>query len=185
MARRSLRAYNQSRSTGLRIKTRNAHVEYTKVYEWIVAIMAGLIGGVANVVVFGGGFRRPRSIEGQEGETIYDPGFAGTMFVSGVAGFLAWSYSTNASFSDQLVNVKPTAGALVAGIAGSRALAVLVARQFGAGTAEQAGVATEELATTLANTRNELNTVRESEQRLREQNQILRETLGTDSDSTV
>jgi hypothetical protein len=155
------------------------------VYEWIVAIMAGLIGGVANVVVFGGGFRRPRTIEGQEGETIYDPGFAGTMFVSGVAGFLAWSYSTSASFSDQIVNVKPVAGALVAGIAGSRALTVLVARQFGVGTTEQAEVATEELATTLAITRDELNTVRESEQSLREENRNLRDALGTDDNSTA
>jgi hypothetical protein len=154
-------------------------------YEWIVAIMAGLIGGVANVVVFGGGFRRPRTIEGQEGETIYDPGFAGTMFVSSVAGFLAWSYSTNTSFSDQLVNVKPTAGALVAGMAGSRALAVLVARQFGAGTSEQAEVATEKLATTLAITRDELNTVRESEQRFGEENRNLRDALGTEDNSTA
>jgi hypothetical protein len=85
-------------------------------------------------------------IEGQEGETIYDPGFAGTMFVSGVASILAWSYSTNASFSDQIVNVKPIAGALVAGIAGSRALTILVDRQFGAGGTEQTEVVAEDLA---------------------------------------
>ena len=154
------------------------------VYEWIVAIVVGLIGGVANVVVFGGGFRRPRMIEGQEGETIYDPGFAGTMFVSAVAGFLAWSYSTNASFSDQIANVKPVAGALVAGIAGSRALAVLIDRQFGAGGTEQTQVVAEDLATALTGTREELNTVRESEQSLREENQILRDRLGTDGRPT-
>lgn len=139
-----------------------------------MAIAVGLVGGVANVVVFGGGFRWPRTTEGQEGETIYDPGFAGTMFVSGVAGFLAWTYSTNASFSDQIVNVKPIAGALVAGIAGSRALAVLVERQFGAGATEQTETAAEDLVAALANTRSELATVRESEQALREENQDLR-----------
>lgn len=150
-----------------------------------MAVVVGLIGGVANVVVFGGGFRRPRTIEGQEGETIYDPGFAGTMFVSGVAGFLAWSYSTEASFSDQIVNVKPTAGALVAGIAGSRALAVLVDRQFGAGATEQTEIGAEDLATALANARSELSTVRDSEQSLREENQSLKDKLGTDGNSTA
>ena len=145
--------------------------------------MGGLIGGVANVVVFGGGFRRPRTIEGREGETIYDPGFAGTMFVSGVAGFLAWSYSTDASFSDQILNVKPIAGALVAGIAGSRASAVLVDRQFGASGTEQTEVVAEDLAAVLANTREELNAVRESERNLREENRNLRDRLGTDGDA--
>jgi len=154
------------------------------VYEWIIAIVVGLVGGVANVVVFGGGFRRPRTVEGQEGETIYDPGFAGTMFVSAVAAFLAWSYSTDASFSDQIVNVKPIAGALVAGIAGSRALAVVVDRQFGAGATEQTGVAAEDLAAALAHSRDELKTARESERSLREENQDLRNQLGIDGNST-
>jgi hypothetical protein len=154
------------------------------VYEWILTIIVGLIDGMANVVVFGGGFRRPRTVEGEEGETIYDPGFAGAMFVSGVAGYLAWAYSSDAAFSDTDPSVKPIAGALVAGIAGSRVLAILVERQFGAGATARTEVAAEDLTDALANTRRELEAVRESEQSLRQENQDLRNRVGNDGNTT-
>jgi hypothetical protein len=63
-----------------------------------------------------GGFALPRRTSGDEGQTIYDPGFLGTVVISAAAAFLTWAYSTNASFSDQVVNVKPIAGAFLAGI---------------------------------------------------------------------
>lgn len=120
-------------------------------YEWIVAILVGLGGGIVNAVLFGGGFESPRKTSGEEGQTIYDPGFLGTCLVSAAAAFLTWAYSTDASFSDQTLDVKPIAGALVAGIAGSRALSVIVERQYGNGTNQQTESAAENLATSLAN----------------------------------
>lgn len=138
-------------------------------YEWVVAIIVGLVGGGVNAILFGGGFALPRRISGEDDETIWDPGFLGTILVSAVAAFLAWAYSTDASFSDQILNVKPIAGALVAGIAGSRALTVLINRRYGAGTTEQTGSAAEDLAGTVSNLTDELGKARETEAKLRKE----------------
>ncbi len=138
-------------------------------YEWVAAIFVGLAGGVVNAILFGGGFALPRRTSGEDDETIWDPGFLGTVLVGGAAAFLTWAYSTDASFSDQTLNVKPIAGALVAGIAGSRALTVLINRQYGAGTTEQTGSAAEDLVSTVSNLTDELAKARETESDLRKE----------------
>lgn len=138
-------------------------------YEWAAAIFVGLAGGAVNAILFGGGFALPRRTSGENNETIWDPGFLGTVLVSAAAAFLTWAYSTDASFSDQSLNVKPIAGALVAGIAGSRALTVLINRQYGAGTTEQTGSAAEDLASTVSNLSDELAKAHETEAKLREE----------------
>ncbi len=156
---------------------------YGTMYEWVLAIAVGLVGGIANSVIFGGGFKLPGTVENEDGETIYDPGFVGAIFISGIAGFLAWAYSTDASFVDQAPNVKPLAGALLAGIAGSRALAIVVDRQFGAGATEQTESAAEDLATALANITDELTEVREVERTLRDEITNLRNQAEKSGDS--
>ena len=126
-----------------------------------------------NSVLFGGGFALPRRTSGDEGQTIYDPGFLGTVVISAAAAFLTWAYSTNASFSDQVVNVKPIAGAFLAGIAGARALAFIVNRRYGEGVTGQTESAAEDLASALANVTKERDEARAVVDELRRQNREL------------
>lgn len=146
-------------------------------YEWVVAVLVGLGGGIVNAVLFGGGFSLPRRTSGDEGQTIYNPGFIGTILISATAAFLAWSYSTDASFSDQMVNVKPIAGALVAGVAGSRALSIVVNRQYGESVAQQTESAAEDLATSVAILTKERDEAQAIADELRRQNQELMDKL--------
>ena len=146
-------------------------------YEWFVAVLVGLGGGIVNAVLFGGGFTLPRRTSGDEGQTIYDPGFLGAVVISAAAAFLTWAYSTNASFSDQILDVKPIAGALVAGIAGARALAIIVNRQYGEGVSGQTESAAEDLASAVANVTRERDEARAVVDELRRQNRELADQL--------
>jgi hypothetical protein len=81
-------------------------------YEWVAALISGLVGGVANAILRGG-FQMPRVTRGAEGQTIFDPGFIGTIFIGGVAGLGVWSSAAEASFSDANLTVKPVIGSLL------------------------------------------------------------------------
>lgn len=104
-------------------------------YELLLAVVLALFGGLARASQ-GGGLVKPSKIEGESGRTIYDPGFLGTLAVSVVAGLLAWFLNADASFTDNSIDIRPLAAALLAGVAGAIALAHYVNGQYNSATAE-------------------------------------------------
>lgn len=98
-------------------------------HEWVVAIAAGLVGGVLRGL-FGGLLAMPRMVMDPEGRRVLDPGFVGAILVSGGAGFGAWALTTDASFADVQIDVKPISGAFIAGFGGGQILAGFVNQQY-------------------------------------------------------
>jgi hypothetical protein len=106
------------------------------VYEWVVAILVGLVGGVFDCIL-AGGFHWPGWKPGDEGRSVYDPGFIGIILTGGAAGWAAWALTTDASFADTAVDVEPVFAAFVAGTAGSEVLSGFVKRKYLEGGSEQ------------------------------------------------
>jgi hypothetical protein len=122
-------------------------------YEWIVAIVVGLIGGVFDAILTGGVVRPQRLAAANR--TVYDPGFLGNVVIGGGAGFTSWVLNVGASFADSTIDVGPIIAAFLAGAGGGELIRGFVQRQYLDGTTDQLGTALSRMGTALsqANTR--------------------------------
>lgn len=135
-------------------------------YEWIVAILVGLLGGIINPIR-AGGFVKPERRTNAEGRTVYDPGFVGTIVVSVAAAFVAWLLSIDASFADKSVDAKPIATALLAGIGGSQVLSSYIDRELLEGVKNETAAALSASLTREESLKAELENLREELDRQR------------------
>jgi hypothetical protein len=113
-------------------------------YEWIVVIGVGLIGGVFDAILTGG-FVRPQKITAAN-QTVWDPGFLGNIAIGGAAGFASWALTVGASFGDSTIDVGPIIAAFLAGAGGGEVLRGFVQRQYLEGTTDQMATALSQAA---------------------------------------
>jgi uncharacterized protein (DUF2062 family) len=97
--------------------------------EWVVAMLVGSIGGLANAYLSEGGFSLPRFFADTQGRRLLDPGFIGGILIGAITAIAFWGlYNPTASFYDTQLEVRPVVGALLAGVGGGRVLSGLVER---------------------------------------------------------
>jgi hypothetical protein len=101
----------------------------------LFAVLLGLIGGFGRALQ-SGGLEMPSRTEDENGKTIYNLGFLGTLGIGAVAGLAAWLF--NASPADSGINFYVLGWALVSGVAGDIVLDYYVNQGYGAsGTQER------------------------------------------------
>jgi hypothetical protein len=143
------------------------------VYEWLIVIGLGLVGGLLRIAI-SGAFVRPQSDTDENENRVYRFGSLGAIVVGGAAGFVAWALATNSIFTDQGVQYRPIALTILAGVAGAEILLNYVNQQFGvAASQQQANQETGDIAGPLSraqeNLTEQLSECQKREQELREE----------------
>ena len=99
--------------------------------EWVVVMLVGSIGGLANAYLSEGGFSLPRFFADTQGRRLLDPGFIGGILIGAITAVAFWGlYNPEASFYDTQLEVRPVVGALLAGVGGGRVLSSFVDRSM-------------------------------------------------------
>lgn len=134
--------------------------------EFFLAAAAGVAGGFARALLSGRLVRPSRDTD-EDGKTLYDPGFIGTILVGAVVGVGVWLLS--ASPENAGVDFRPLGLALFAGAAGDVVIAYYVSEQYGASDQQETGEAIEQMASATNNQSREVEQAHEERRRLQKE----------------
>jgi hypothetical protein len=144
--------------------------------ESIIAIILGLVGGLARVVIDSVIVWPQRGVD-ESNRRVYYLGSFSTVVAGGLGGFIAWALTTDALFADEGFGFKTIAATILAGIAGTEILLNQVNKKFGVAINRQADqqanqetrAIAEPQARSIETLTEELSDYKEQERKLREE----------------
>lgn len=151
-------------------------------YDLVIAIALGLLGGLLRIVIDGVVIRPESGVDDNENRVLR-LGSLTPIIAGGAAGFVVWALTTNDLLATQGLGPRAVALTILAGIGGAEILLNYVNQQYGVAAGQQAnqetGATAESQAKALENLTQQLSACQERERQLREELDTLRgETLG-------